>query len=247
VAIAPGFGPTTGVAGPRHRPESGAVSASLLSRDQADALTQRERGEPADYPRSFAPMRAAAPADTMPWRWPGEGEVVGVHAVHLWQCACMRTGVNTLHLVPAVRPAELLGRHVRRSRREYLDFTIDGVGLNGAIGRRGGATVAAGLVSILVTDWPHGFPIQDVLVLLGERTSELPDGRVPIYVCPECGDLGCGAVTVSIDHGADVVTWADFGWQTDYDEDVDRGSYTDLGPYHFEGRIFDSVLRKLLP
>lgn len=45
-------------------------------------------------------------------------------------------------------------------------------------------------VPVLVHSWPVGLP--DVFVLVGERPPELA-GRIPIFVCPACGDLGCGA------------------------------------------------------
>jgi len=71
----------------------------------------------------------------------------------------------------------------------------------------------ADVVSVLVTDWPAGFPAEAVGQLLGEVSSSLPDGRVALYVCPECGDLGCGAVTALVERANDDVVWRDLGWR----------------------------------
>ncbi|MEM7243939.1 MAG: hypothetical protein AAF533_01270 [Acidobacteriota bacterium] len=39
--------------------------------------------------------------------------------------------------------------------------------------------------------------------------SPLESGRVPLYVCAACGDLGCGCVAVRIELEDDVVRWSD--------------------------------------
>lgn len=35
-------------------------------------------------------------------------------------------------------------------------------------------------------------------MLIGLEKSPLNSGRVPLYVCSECGDLGCGAITTEV-------------------------------------------------
>lgn len=40
--------------------------------------------------------------------------------------------------------------------------------------------------------------------------SDLESGRYMIYVCPMCADLGCGAVTVSIQREEEYIVWKDF-------------------------------------
>jgi hypothetical protein len=37
--------------------------------------------------------------------------------------------------------------------------------------------------------------------------------RVMLFVCAECGDLGCGAITVEIARDGDLVVWSRFGHQ----------------------------------
>lgn len=45
--------------------------------------------------------------------------------------------------------------------------------------------------------------------LRGADPSEFASGRVPIYVCSECGDLGCGAVTVRVTELDDCFVWSE--------------------------------------
>ena len=50
--------------------------------------------------------------------------------------------------------------------------------------------------------------------LLGKARSELTSGRVPLYVCAECWDLGCGAVTVRVTELDDCFVWSELGHES---------------------------------
>jgi len=107
-----------------------------------------------------------------------------------------------LRLTPTARP----GRPTPDGgRREFLEFVIDDLALGDAVRTRAASPVMADVISVLVTNWPGGFPVEDTLALLGERGSPLADHRVPLYICAECGSLGCGAVTALITRTRDLV------------------------------------------
>lgn len=36
------------------------------------------------------------------------------------------------------------------------------------------------------------------------------NGLFPLYVCPECGDIGCGAIVCKIEELGDRIIWSDF-------------------------------------
>src|SRR5262249_42115128 len=64
-------------------------------------------------------------------------------------------------------------------------------------------------------------------------TTDVPIGghRVALFVCPECGDLACGAITVLVSRTNVGVQWSDFR----YDNGYDFTSKLDLiGPFEFE-------------
>ena len=69
-------------------------------------------------------------------------------------------------------------------------------------------------------------------LLLRER-SELPSGRVPLYICPECGDLGCGTVSVRITKYDDCFVWSDFGFENNYENRLVE-SYPHVRDFVFE-------------
>jgi hypothetical protein len=131
----------------------------------------------------------------------------------------MNTQPSVLSLVPALRRGAVLPHGSYRTQVEFLEFVIDDVRFGEERGVRR---------------------------LLDQTPAELPDERVALYVCPECGDLGCGAVTVTIRRTGNEVVWADPGWQTDYEPEVDVEGFEGLGPFRFEGRQYDTLLASLL-
>lgn len=97
----------------------------------------------------------------------------------------------------------------------------------------------------------HSTPIPwfgDVLALLGEHPADqLDDGRVPLFVCPACGDTGCGAIGMRLERTATTVTWRDFRWETGPTGPADD----DLvavpgGPFVFDRAQHDAEVRRFV-
>lgn len=81
--------------------------------------------------------------------------------------------------------------------------------------------------------------------LLRRATPDLPTGRVSLYICPECGDLGCGPISVAVDGAAGGVVWRDFAFQNNYEDSIHRSGLEGVGPFFFEGRAYHQVLDEL--
>lgn len=123
-----------------------------------------------------------------------------------------------------------------RTERRYLDFVIDGVPLS----------------SLLDADFisPFGWFDADeqepiIARLIGEKPPNLAHSRTSLYICPECGDLGCGAITLSIERGPGVIIWKNFGFQNSYDDDVHTVGFEDIGPFTFDGRHYHELFERL--
>ncbi|PKV99415.1 hypothetical protein ATK30_0382 [Amycolatopsis echigonensis] len=106
--------------------------------------------------------------------------------------------MNRIRLVPTIRE-----RSKYQRERRYLDFEVDGVSLRSLV------DTGLDLISVLVTDRPRDPP--RLARVLGEAPGDAPDGRVLLYVCPECEDIECGAVASKVLRRGDLVTWRDFG------------------------------------
>ena len=106
------------------------------------------------------------------------------------------------------------------SARRFLDFLVDGQPLS--------ERHRQDLISCL--GW--FVPDEDERAarrLLGEQPADV-EGRVALYVCPECGDTLCGALTARITHSERAVTWTDFAMSW-FDHDDNRWQHDphDLG------------------
>ncbi len=57
-------------------------------------------------------------------------------------------------------------------------------------------------------------------ILLLKQPSDLKPGRVPIFVCPECADYGCGAVTAAVTKDGDFIIWDSFAHENNYSDEA---------------------------
>ncbi|MFF9391071.1 oxidoreductase [Streptomyces griseoluteus] len=145
----------------------------------------------------------------------------------------------TFGLEPATRVGAVLADGGYQVHRDFVDFVVDGSPLLFRL-----ADLDA--VSPLASDLPPAVLDAQVRALLLEDEPPLPGGRFVLYGCPECTDLGCGAVTVVIERDGDDYRWRDFAWQTGEHVDLDRDGYHGTGPFHFHGPAYRAALTALL-
>jgi hypothetical protein len=123
------------------------------------------------------------------------------------------------------------------TERDYLDFVIDGRLLSEQIG--------GDLVTCL--GWAVASEnTRAVRRLLLDEPADFPNGRRSLYVCPECGDLGCGAVSAVIENVDNQIMWRDFGYENDYENIVRLDDYRNLGPFVFDAAEYERVIRRAL-
>jgi hypothetical protein len=67
-----------------------------------------------------------------------------------------------------------------------------------------------------------------------------------LYVCPECGDINCGAVTAMVEEEGDQIVWKQFGHERGYHLDgqplADLSQYEAVGPFRFAKRQYRETL-----
>lgn len=123
-----------------------------------------------------------------------------------------------------------------RTERRFLDFVIDGVPLSSRL------TVD----SISPFGWLDRHE-QEASIdrLLGKSPPDMPNGRNTLYVCAECADIGCGAVTLLIERGPDHIIWKDFGFENDYDDVVHTADFQEIGPFTFDLRQYHELFERI--
>jgi hypothetical protein len=123
--------------------------------------------------------------------------------------------------------------------RRFLDFIVDGKSLHERLGCPDAVTLLGWLRP------PQHLEVVDQLLLL--TPSELAEGRRELYVCPECGDVGCGAVTAVVLQQDEKVLWADFAhyvpWSDTGDPQIVREDYEAIGPFAFDAEAYAATLR----
>jgi hypothetical protein len=68
-----------------------------------------------------------------------------------------------------------------------------------------------------------------------ELPGEIAPDRPALFICPQCSDLGCGAITFRLSRAGDKVRWSDFGYENNYDEAYsDFESFVAIGPFEFD-------------
>ncbi|MFD3533978.1 hypothetical protein [Streptomyces sp. NPDC058664] len=158
----------------------------------------------------------------------------------------MPAAYTTLDLAPAVLPDGVLPGAFPRPRPDDVDLVVDGRPLLHRLDEADGPDA----VSPLAADLPPTLRAEHVRRLLAPGPP-LADGRRVIYSCPDCEDLGCGAVTAVVEHvggyggHGGYVVWRDFAWQTGPTADPARAAYPGVGPYRFHGARYRAVLLRL--
>lgn len=116
-----------------------------------------------------------------------------------------------------------------RTERRFLDFVIDGNPFSEKVGD---------LVTEIASFKFGGETAIKRLLL--EEESDFPNNRRSLYVCSECGDLDCGAISIIIEKREDNIVWKDFGFQNGYSDDL--SIYENFGPFVFNENEYREIL-----
>lgn len=80
-----------------------------------------------------------------------------------------------------------------------------------------------------------------VAMLVSQALPNSESGRVLLYICPECGDIGCGAYSVRIEKTDTGYSWGDFAYENGYEEPhIIEG----VGPFFFERSAYESAISR---
>jgi hypothetical protein len=149
-------------------------------------------------------------------------------------------------LLPAERLRPGYGDPARgdtyKTARCFFDFIIDGISLYDVCAER------RDRVSVIWTDPPVVIErTKAIQRLLLREPGDALGGRVSLYTCPECGDLGCGAITARIEGDSKEVVWRDLGFENNYELDIEREAFASLGPFHLERIGYEKQFEIFLP
>lgn len=120
--------------------------------------------------------------------------------------------------------------------RTSADFLIDGESLLLALVREDGGH--SDFMGAFVLGHPES--LADVARQLTLQVPPSSDsGRVLLYICPECGDIGCGAYSAKVTRDQETYSWSDFAYENGYE---DARSLAAVGPFVFEASQYEAAI-----
>lgn len=136
----------------------------------------------------------------------------------------------------------LLGHHrLRRTggacttERTSADFLIDGQSLLEMLVRHAGGH--ADFMGCLVSGYAK--ECRRVTSMLLDTTCKAGK-HVLLYLCPECGDIGCGAYSALVRCDGESYVWESFAYQT---SESDVEPVAALGPFCFDADRYAAAIR----
>ncbi len=137
---------------------------------------------------------------------------------------------NNLRLVPRQRNGG-----GGRTERNWLDFSIDGRSLHDIL-EPGDLIGCLGWLSLKQEQ-------QIIQQLLMKAPSELGENTSLIYVCPECGDISCGAIGVTITKTVVHVVWSNF-YEVRTPDWLDYDIFAHIQPVYFNKTLYWQTLNQ---
>jgi hypothetical protein len=147
--------------------------------------------------------------------------------------------MNTLSFHSNHRPGKTLENGSTLSDRKYFDFIISGQSLAQLLKLTNNDQIGA-------LGWTANREYENKLIneFLGNEKPELESGRTSFYVCPECGDIGCGAITATIEVTDNSVLWKEFGFENNSSV-PDFEDYKEIGPFRFDKTDYFQIFETL--
>lgn len=148
--------------------------------------------------------------------------------------------MNVLELKHGHRRGETFKNGTTKADREYIDFIVSGQSLGQLFG-----LPDFDLIGTFGCSENKEYENRHVDEFLGLEQPELITGRTCLYVCPECGEIGCGAITAKIELTDETVIWKDFGYENNYSE-PDLTNYVEIGPFVFDSVEYSKTIKSLI-
>lgn len=154
--------------------------------------------------------------------------------------ASVKVMADLLELFLTVRASVKLSGGAYKSERHFFDFVVNGNSLWERVGKR------HDMVTVLCREFAAEETRKAVHRLLLTEKADFPDDRRSLFICSECGELGCGAITAVVAKAGDNITWKAFGYENTYESDVRLSDYAGVGPFTFDAVSYQCLLSQAI-
>ncbi len=147
--------------------------------------------------------------------------------------------MDILKLNLETRKGERNKNGTSKSERQFFDFIISGKSLRQIL-----KITDRDLIGVLGWGENKIFEQRQINEFIGVEKPEIKTVRTKFYVCPECGELDCGAITGKIEFTENHIIWKDFGYENNLSE-PDFDIYENIGPFTFERIKYLNIFEEL--
>lgn len=128
---------------------------------------------------------------------------------------------------------------ITKGKRNYFDFIVSGKSLGEILG-------AEKLDLIGNFGWTDDLEYENrqISEFLKEKNPTLETNRNMFYVCSECGDISCGALTGKISETENEIIWSEFAYENN-DGQYDLTEYQNIGPFIFDKESYRTKINEL--
>lgn len=127
-----------------------------------------------------------------------------------------------------IRQEEKAGSQINKHKRKYIDFIVSDKPLSEIFKTKNKDMISA-------FGWSSNIEYENKTLkeFLKQEKAELETGRIILYGCAECFDIGCGAITTEIVETENKIIWRKFAYENNYEE-IDFEHYKDIEQFEFD-------------
>jgi hypothetical protein len=145
--------------------------------------------------------------------------------------------VNELNYKIFIRKEKKSNGNIIKHKLETIDFIIDNNSLLNLLVKYGGHN---DLMGCFAKGWKTLNENSKEKLLL-KLKPETINGRMAIYVCPECADIGCGAFCCEIEESNENYVWKNFAYENNYED----AKILDVGSFCFNKNKYEKIILEL--
>ncbi len=134
---------------------------------------------------------------------------------------------------------------ITRGKATYFEIEVDERRLAHHFAGRFGAHPSQ-LSPLGLSSANENYRAKVVAQFLAEAPSDLESGRIPVLVCEDCGDVGCGAFTVRVVREGELIKWTDWAFENGNEPAQEITWPTRPGDFTFDRKEYEIEIRKTL-
>jgi hypothetical protein len=144
--------------------------------------------------------------------------------------------VSTLDFKVLHRNEERNGDHISRHETFSCDFLIDGISLLDLLVKASDGH--SDFLGCFARGWDRLNEISESDLLVKSKVQQ-QSGRVLLYLCPECGDIACGAFGAKVSKVDGHYIWQDFAYENSYEKPI---QVSHIGPFRFDASSYEKAI-----